>query len=423
MPDPPLGSYRLTHEIVLAVEESNEGWTLRIGDGEAHALVPDGSGVWTASDLGLTLESVPEGEEGALVLRRYGESVVIPGVDSGSLPDYEDMETLEVIRDLVPRLMIALDVPGVSVAAVRDRHVHSLLQFGVKTAGRPDRVDAGTVFEAASMSKPAYAYPFMKLVEEGLMELDRPLVEYLGRDYIEGEEFHRQITARMVLTHTTGFPNWRRDDELTVNFRPGSQIGYSGEGFQFLQTAAEAVTGLSTEEFAQQRLLRPLGMTASSYEWHPRYEETYATGHTGGGQPRERRPYESANTAYTLYTTPEDYARLLVQIMDPDLSGPHALQPETVAAMLTPELHAEERTPIDRGGDSQGEVHFALGWRLDRLPSGDRYWHSGSNSTGFQCYAEFDPRAGHGLVVMTNSSSGSPLWRALVRQIGDAGPG
>ena len=164
--------------------------------------------------------------------------------------------TPEVLSELVPRLMAEHHVPGVGVALIRDGAIVWTGSFGVERAGTLDRVDATTVFEAASMSKPAYTYPFMKLVEEGAIELDTPLVRYLGHDYIEGDTLHRLITARMVLSHTTGFPNWRPDDgPLTVDFVPGTQVGYSGEGFQYLQTVVEAVTGQSMAAFTRERLL------------------------------------------------------------------------------------------------------------------------------------------------------------------------
>jgi CubicO group peptidase (beta-lactamase class C family) len=274
------------------------------------------------------------------------------------------------------------------------------------------------VFEAASMSKPVYTYPFMKLVQDGTIALDTPLVRYLGRDYLPGDTLHRLITARMVLSHTTGFPNWRGDEGLSVEFPPGTQVGYSGEGFQYLQTVAEEVTGAPMAEFARQRFFEPLGLASASYVWRAPYDSTMAAGHTADGAPRAREPYTDGNAAYTLYITPADYARILIEIMQPDRSASHSLDEATRAMMLQSQHVVPDREPIARGGHTEGVVHFALGWRFDRTASGDRYWHSGSNSTGFQCYAEFDPVTGDGIVIMTNSSSGSPLWRALMDATG-----
>jgi CubicO group peptidase (beta-lactamase class C family) len=407
---PPVGAWALTGDVAVVIGAAGGGATLRIGDGTVHALEPQGA-EWSVPALGLALRASQVDGAAALELERYGHVVRLQPAglplrraEAGDVPaDFDD---------LVPRLMIALDVPGVSIALIRDGEIAWRGQYGVKESGRPERVDANTVFEAASMSKPAYAYPFLKLVERGAFELDTPLVHYLGGDYIEGEPLHRQITARMALTHTTGFPNWRRGGELSVGFTPGSRIGYSGEGFQFLQTAVEAVTGMDTDAFARQHLFGPLGMTSSSFVWQPRYEATYATGHTADGEPRERRPYASPNSAYTLYTTPADYARILIELMRRDRSAAHSLAQATIDAMLAAHETADGRSSINRAGIGPGTVHYGLGWRIDRTPDGDRFYHSGSNSTGFQCYVEFDPATGNGIVIMTNSSSGSPLWRA-----------
>ncbi|HEX6588451.1 MAG TPA: serine hydrolase domain-containing protein, partial [Longimicrobiales bacterium] len=319
----------------------------------------------------------------------------------------------EEIAALLPPLMDSLHVPGVGVALIRDGAVAWTGSFGVKRAGGTDRVDAATVFEAASMSKPVYTYPFMKLVEDGVIDLDTPLVRYLGRDYLDGDTLHRAITARMVLAHTTGFPNWRGDDGLAVEFVPGTQVGYSGEGFQYLQTVVEHVTGLRMDAFARERLFDPLGLSTASYVWLDAYDTLAAWGHTAEGEPRPREPYTEPNAAYTLYVTPSDFARILIQIMRPDAGAPHSLSEATRGLMLASQHVVPDREPIARPGQAGGEVHFALGWRFDRTVDGDIYWHSGSNSTGFQCYAEFDPATGDGIVIMTNSSSGSPLWRAV----------
>ena len=131
-------------------------------------------------------------------------------------------------------------VPGVAIVGIENRHIAWERQYGVRTAGKPDEVRGDTVFEAASMSKPLAAYAALKLAEQGKLDLDRPLYEYLHEPYLKDEPLHRKITARMVMSHTTGFPNWRPggwlgSEPLTVDFEPGTKSGYSGEGFLYLQ--------------------------------------------------------------------------------------------------------------------------------------------------------------------------------------------
>ena len=421
---PPIGAYALTDEITVVIERTDgvetgaaPAWTLRIGDGAAHALLPESSSDgWRVPTLDMDVDAGARNGLAGLWVRRYGESVFLRPAEDPTASELPHATTA-ALAELTPRLMIALDVPGVGIALIRDGRI-AWRGFGVKHSGDEARIDSLTLFEAASMSKPAYTYPFMKLVENGIIDLDTPLVRYLGRDYIEGDTLHRAITARMVLSHTSGFPNWRGDEGLTVEFQPGTQVGYSGEGFQFLQTVVEEVTGRPMADFTREALFEPIGLSSASYVWLDAFDSTMATGHTEDGAPRPRRPYTEANAAYTLYITPVGYARILIEIMQADRSAAHSLSEATRDVMLESQHVAPDREPIRRGGHADGEVHYALGWRFDRTASRDRYWHSGSNSTGFQCYAEFDPETGDGIVIMTNSSSGSPLWRALMDATG-----
>src|SRR5690606_19586367 len=166
----------------------------------------------------------------------------------------------EIINAVTPALMEDASVPGVSVALVQDHEIAWLGQYGVTSADDPKPVTAKTLFEAASMSKPAFALVVLRLVEEGVLDLDTPLADYLGRPYIEDEPLHKRITARMVLSHRTGFPNWRpggwrKGGPLPVKFVPGTGYGYSGEGFLFLQRVIEHLTGQTTEDLTREHLL------------------------------------------------------------------------------------------------------------------------------------------------------------------------
>ena len=100
-------------------------------------------------------------------------------------------------------------VPGLSIAVIRNGKLAWNHGFGVKNAETKEPVTEDIVFEAASLSKPVFAYAVLKLVDSGKLELDTPLVKYLNRPYIENDDRVNLITARRVLTHTTGFPNWR----------------------------------------------------------------------------------------------------------------------------------------------------------------------------------------------------------------------
>lgn len=328
------------------------------------------------------------------------------------------------LDEKVPPLMQSLHVPGVSIVGIRDRRIAWQRQYGVRRAGAVEKVDRDTVFEACSMSKLPLAYLALKMTERARLDLDRPLSEYLEKPYLADEPLHKRITARMVLSHTTGFPNWREGGwreggPLPVLFEPGSRFGYSGEGFLYLQRVMEYVIGQPLEQYVRRELFEPVGMTLSSYVWEERYGQTAAAGHDEQGRVKANRPlYRRANAGYSLYCTPYEYAKFIVEILNTDRSAQHSLSTQSIDGMLTRTTKAVGREPITRGGKTVSETpHWGLGWMIDKTDGGDRFYHSGSNGTGFRCYCEFDRARGTGIVIMTNSTGGRELWQRVVARV------
>jgi hypothetical protein len=148
------------------------------------------------------------------------------------------------LENRIPQLMPEGNVPGVSVAILRDAKLFWRRGFGVKDIVTNEPVDNDTVFEAASTSKPVFAYAVMKLCERGVMDLDTPLTKYTSRPYLEGDPRLALITARHVLAHTSGFQNFRtREEALSIHFTPGTQWSYSGEGYSYLQSVVTELVG------------------------------------------------------------------------------------------------------------------------------------------------------------------------------------
>src|SRR4051794_38435740 len=181
----------------------------------------------------------------------------------------------------VPSLMQSAQVPGMSIAIVHGDDVR-VQTFGVTNAKSSERVTDKTVFEAASLSKTVFAYAVMKLVEEGRLDLDKPLSQYVREPFIDDPRVDK-ITARVVLSHRTGFPNWRRDKPLQILFEPGTRFSYSGEGYVYVQRAVEAITNEPFDTFMRRVVFDPLGMTDSSYVWQPAYETGKAWSHDESG--------------------------------------------------------------------------------------------------------------------------------------------
>src|ERR1041385_369085 len=186
------------------------------------------------------------------------------------------MKTSEVISRLehqVPLLIEKGDIPGVSIAYIGKGRLVWHKGFGVTSTKTKAPVTDNSIFEAASLSKPVVAYAVMKLVDEGKIDLDKPLSQYLHEAYPNIYDVRvNEITARHVLGHSSGFPNWRNSDTLKIYFNPGERFSYSGEGFVYLSKVIESITGEKFDVFMKRTVFDPLGMQSSSYSWRDSYD-------------------------------------------------------------------------------------------------------------------------------------------------------
>ena len=303
----------------------------------------------------------------------------------------------------VQDLMASVQVPGLQLAIVRDGRV-SVRAYGLADAKAGTPVDENTVFEAASLGKPVFAFAVLKLAASGAFDLDRPLDAYLAEPYLKDPR-SRLVTARLVLSHRSGLPNWRpRGKDLAFAFDPGTRFSYSGEGFVWLQKAVEASTKEPFDGLLRRLVFEPAGMRSSSYVWQDSYAATKAWGHDEAGtRDQERKMPPLPNAAWSLHTTAGDLGRFLVAIFER-----RGLPDRVVREMLQPASDPSEGCAMcsgvqDPGGPST-VVAWGLGWGLVR---GERraFWHWGDNGR-FKDYIFGDDVAGRGAVVLTNGSSG-----------------
>jgi CubicO group peptidase (beta-lactamase class C family) len=329
------------------------------------------------------------------------------------------------LDQLVPTLLAEHHVPGLAMALIRNRQLVWSKGYGLRATGTDEAVTPDTVFEAASMSKPVLAVLAMQLVDARRLSLDRPMVAYGEEVQVPRQPEKRQVTARMLLSHTSGYPNWRPGGEevegpLSLLFRPGSRFAYSGEGIFYLQRQIERISGQALAPLAQQRLFAPLGLQRSDFGWTPDIGTQQATGHAEDGVALPPSRYLHPNAAYTLYTSANDYARLLVEILKAERGASPLLTRAAVRQMLRHQAVVGGREPIERPGLAQGQaVYWGLGWSINTTAQGDIAHHSGANRTGFRSYSQFSPARGSGLVILTNGAQGDELWKRLVAAIGD----
>lgn len=135
-----------------------------------------------------------------------------------------------VLESKVRKAMDSLRIPGMSLAIINKGKIVYVKGFGFANLENRKPVTAQTNFEAASMSKPVFSFYVQRLANDGIIDLDKPLFKYLPATDINDERY-KKITARMVLSHTTGLPNWREGEKMELAFDPGSAFSYSGEGY------------------------------------------------------------------------------------------------------------------------------------------------------------------------------------------------
>lgn len=316
---------------------------------------------------------------------------------------------------LVPRLQAEASVPGVAVALVEGGQVTWSGDFGVLSARSKAEVTSETVFEAASLSKPVFAYAVLQLVDRGILDLDVPLTRYTGRHYIEGDPLLERITARHVLSNTSGFPNWRpRNLPLQVHFTPGERFSYSGEGYAYLQEAVEFTTGKSLEELMRELVFEPLGMASSSFHWRSIFEDRKATGHDEIGQPNIRREPPAPDAASSLHTTATDYARFVAALMRREV-----LAERTYEDMWSPQVTLDATCMICIGQEMRhpsASLAWGLGWGLETAGADTTIWHWG-DTQDMHAFVLAVPARQQALVVMTNGENGMTLIPQLSAQV------
>ncbi len=321
-------------------------------------------------------------------------------------------EAISRLETDIPALLEKSDVPGMSIALIRDGRVVWSKGFGVSNTVTKKPVTTNTIFEAASLSKPVFAYAVLRLVDEGKLNLDTPLNKYLGNNYdVVNDDRINLITARRVLSHTSGFPNWRDADgtkTLLIHFRPGEKWSYSGEGMVYLSRVVEKITGMRFEAFMQKYALQPLGMTASSYIWRNRFDSLKAYRHdvlgglSGRNQPtdgKEDTLHDDGNAAASLQTTPDDYAKFIIAV----LNGT-GLKKATWQQMMTPQARVNPKYP---------PIAWGLGIGLETMPEGTYFWHWGDNGDAKAYVTAFLPNKS-AVVYFADGSNGLSFTKEIL---------
>jgi len=324
---------------------------------------------------------------------------------------------IEVPKDSLDSLLESkikeLNIPGLSIAVINKGKVVYHNTFGYANLEKKIPVTDKTIFEAASLSKSVFAFFVMKYVEEGKLDLDLPLYEYLPYPDIAYDERYKKITARMVLSHRSGFPNWREnedDKQLKIKFEPGSDYEYSGEGYQYLAMVLRHIDSTDWNDLEgsfQEKVAKPLGMEHSSFIPYSSIMENKA-------QPYDRNSkwIDWKNSYWhkkdkgnfvapaSFHTEPMDFSKWMIAIMNSE-----GLSEVSYKNLLK---HHSLTTTTSTGMN----IYYTLGFLNPDQQYSSTYIHDGNNE-GFTSWYLLDTEKDWGYVLFTNSDNGGSLGNQL----------
>lgn len=341
--------------------------------------------------------------------------------------DGSSISTAE-IEQIVTRLMREARVTGLGLAILNDNKVVYVKSFGFRNREEQLPLTENTGMYGASFTKAVFAYMVMQLVAEGILDLDKPIHQYLPKPLPEYEKYkdlasderYKLITTRMLLSHTAGFPNFRfinPDEKLDIKFTPGLKYAYSGEGINLAQFVIEVITKKDVGEMMRERIFKPFGMTRTSMTWEERFKDDLAVGYDEKEQPLGHNQRRSVRAAGSMDTTISDYARFMEAVM---LGKGVTKQMKEV--MLTPQVQIHSKTQFPTMSPETTEENrsiklaYGLGWGLFQTPYGKAYFKEGHDD-GWENHAVAFADKKIAIVLMANSSNGDSIFKELLETL------
>ena len=377
------------------------------------------------------------------VLVLMGAAALTPAV-ADAAPAVKRLDGTEIAQTVLTSRIHELarkgDVHGLVVSVFNAGEPVYSQTFGFKRTDTREPLTNDTVFYGASLSKAVFGVLVMRLVDDGVIALDTPLVSYLDEPLgtraprsprawhenlkdLAADPRHAKLTARMCLSHTTGLPNWRwfePDQKLRIKTEPGARYSYSGEGLTVLQVVLERVTGRPLEELAKENIFAPYGMAMSSYTWQPRFESDYCHGHDEAGRVLQKDKDNAARSASTLETTLGDYTRFLRAVF-----AGGGLSISARKELFTTQVRIRSKRQFgplaneDVADNDKLALGYGLGWGVLQSPHGVGAFKEG-HGDGFEHYSIVFPDRGIGVLLMSNSANGESAFKELLElTIGD----
>ena len=299
-------------------------------------------------------------------------------------------------------------VPGFNFCLIRGGEAGETTAFGVQNAETKKPMEAGTIFEAASLTKTLFACLVLRLADRGVLSLDEPIAPLAPSVQVSQDERIGRITARQVLSHGSGLPNWDKKPYLKFLFDPGTSFSYSGEGYYYLQRILNELTGKDFTDHYRDEFLKPLGMAHSFPVWEEKVLAYESRKHDAQGCLMPERRHLDAegnapepNAAWSLYSGAQDYAKYMLEI----LNEHGHLSEASFAEMTGVQNKAHEG------------VFWGLGWGI---PEADPsvIWHWGDND-GYKSFTVMDLKTKDGACIFANGFNGNDMEIEFLKKLTD----
>jgi CubicO group peptidase (beta-lactamase class C family) len=333
----------------------------------------------------------------SLLVLILGASSAIGGLAQVSPQPVKKSDAERRLDQRVPIWLKAFNVVGVEIAYIENGKVAWTSFYGEQFPGGPPTSEK-TLFNVASLTKPISAEVILRLASDGKLNLDEPVAAYWTDPDVKDSAWNKLLTPRILLSHQSGFPNWRylTKNVLQFQWEPGTQFGYSGEGFDYVARFAEKKVGKPFEELAQTYVFGPIGMKDTSYTPRDWWAGRQA-------KPIESEPRTKWSAADLLRTTVRDYARFLISVMNNEgVTKEIAAERLNITRnQITPEMESMLCESARDPEHCKVSMGFGLSWRIVRINNEIIVDHTGGDSD-IKTIAFFNPQTRTGVVIFTN---------------------
>lgn len=299
------------------------------------------------------------------------------------------------------------NIPTLGIGIINNGKLQEIKVFGELKKGIT--APYNTIWNVASLTKPVTAIVALKLVSSGKWNLDEPLYKYWTDPDIAKDPNTKLLTTRIILSHQTGFPNWRFMNEsgkLDFKFKPGTKYQYSGEGLEYLRKALESKFHKTLDQLADELIFSPLKMNDTQFIWNDKIDlSRYAIGYDNKGNAYEPTKNKMANAADDLVTTIGDYGAFLCSVMNSD-----GLSKKVFDDMTSHQVETKKNK------------YFGLGFEIYDLGNNDYALSHGGADKGVQTIFLLLPKTKQGLVIFTNVDDGYKVYEKIVNNyLGEKG--